>query len=56
MVKLFGRHSVRPVKEEGESERDAEKRIRAVIEDATVAVTLQMREPERIKLKWEKAV
>lgn len=51
--KLFRKHKVGPVLEQGETFQDAKKRIFDVVEDSSLVITLQMRHPERIRLAWE---
>ncbi|CZR54671.1 related to cytochrome P450 3A7 [Phialocephala subalpina] len=51
--KLFRKHKVSPVLEQGETFEDAKKRIFNVVEDSSLVITLQMRHPERIRLAWE---
>ncbi|KAE8449165.1 hypothetical protein EG329_008549 [Mollisiaceae sp. DMI_Dod_QoI] len=51
--RLFRKHNVRPVLEEGETFDDAKKRIFDVVEDSHLVITLQMKHPEKIRLIWE---
>jgi cytochrome P450 len=50
---LFKKHRVRPVLEAGETSTHASQRILRVVEDSGLEVTLKMKHPELIKLKWE---
>lgn len=54
--KLFRKHKVSPVLEQGETFEDAKKRIFDVVEDSSLVITLQMRHPEKVRLAWEEIV
>jgi cytochrome P450 len=49
---LLRRHRVEPVLLEGESYADASERILELVEDSELEVTLKMKHPEKVKLKW----
>ena len=49
---LLRRHRVEPVRLDGESRANAAERILRTVEDSDLEVTLKMKHPERIKLKW----
>lgn len=50
---LFKKHRVQPVLEPGETVAEAAQRILRVVEDSGLEVTLRMKHPELIKLRWE---
>ncbi|OAP58718.1 hypothetical protein AYL99_07808 [Fonsecaea erecta] len=52
VAQLFRNHRVDPVLEVGEDMLDARRRIERVVEDSHVGLTVTMRHPERIRLKW----
>ena len=55
MATLFREHRVRPVKLAGESAKDAQRKVLAVVDDSAIsAITLQMQQPERVSLVWSK--
>lgn len=57
MAVLFGRHSVKPRREDGESEDQAAGRVYRMIEDSAItAVTLQMKSPRDVALIWEEVL
>ena len=49
---LFGRYKVYPVLLEGESSENAKERILKTIEKSHVEITLQMKNPRSVALKW----
>lgn len=49
---LFRRHCVQPVLEAGETSAEASQRVLHVVEDSGLEVTLRMKHPELIKLRW----
>lgn len=53
MAKLFRKHKVGIVLEEGETEEQARERVWEVLEDSWLRVTIQIRCPEKVKLAWE---
>lgn len=52
MAALFRTHRVRPVLREGETEAQARERVQSVVEDSAVRMTLQMKDPGRVKVRW----
>ncbi|KAH7418492.1 cytochrome P450, family 5, subfamily A [Cadophora sp. MPI-SDFR-AT-0126] len=53
VARLFGKHRVRPLVNEGESVEDVRRRVLSTVEDSKLAMTLKMNHPERVKLVWE---
>jgi hypothetical protein len=53
LVRLFHRHHVSPVLEPGEKVEEANRRIRGIVDDSEINITLQIKHPEKIRLKWE---
>jgi len=41
------------VQESGESQKEADEKAKALIEDSKLSVTLSIKHPEKIKLLWE---
>lgn len=54
IASLFRDHRVRPIMNPGETHMEAKKRILEVIEDSTLRLLLQMRDPGRLSLAWER--
>lgn len=54
LARLFRTHAVRPVQRAGEDPAAARRRVCEVVEDSQVKLTLQMREPGRVALRWER--
>lgn len=54
MAALFHGHAVEPVRERGETTSQMTDRVRGVINDITINLTLQMKHPERAPLVWSK--
>ena len=55
MASLFREHRVEPVLKAGEKADGGQRRLMAMINNAYIAsVTLQMRDPEAVALKWRK--
>ena len=54
MVSMFREHRVAPARMEGESEGAATARVWATLEDTGMGVLLQMLNPEKTPLVWEK--
>lgn len=53
MTTLFRKHRVRPVLRQGESTEDARKTLIQMAEDsALTTITVQMRHPKRVGLRW----
>ncbi len=52
MAALFRTHRVRPVLRAGETEARARERVRGVVEDSAVRMTLQMKDPGRVRVRW----
>ncbi|KIY02714.1 uncharacterized protein Z520_01179 [Fonsecaea multimorphosa CBS 102226] len=52
LASLFRSHRVEPVLEAGEDMWDARRRIERVVQDSHVDLTVTIRHPERIKLRW----
>lgn len=53
MATLFRNHRVRPVLKEGETPEDGRKRLMRMAGDsALTAITLQMRNPQSVSLRW----
>ena len=57
LATLFSQYRVRPVLREGESEADGQRALQNMVDNSTIsAITLQMREPKKRALRWEKRV
>ena len=52
MARLFLNHRVEPVLEHAESIDDARRRVAGIVQDSHMLATLQIRRPERLKVKW----
>ncbi|KAF7871970.1 uncharacterized protein EAF02_009075 [Botrytis sinoallii] len=52
MAGLFYRHRVEIVKEGGENQEEAEKRVKAFVDDSAMVLLLQMMHPEKAGLRW----
>ena len=46
------RHSVEPLRLEGETSSGARKRVEDVLGDCIFGLTLSMREPDKVELRW----
>lgn len=53
IARLFRRNQCSPVFLDGETMVEAKKRVLNVVEDSNLVVTLKMRHPEKVKLRWE---
>ncbi|OQU94990.1 hypothetical protein CLAIMM_01262 [Cladophialophora immunda] len=53
VAQLFRNHRAAPVQEEGETMQDARRRVERVVQDSRVGLTVTIRHPERIRLKWQ---
>ncbi|KAL8684485.1 MAG: hypothetical protein Q9218_008274, partial [Villophora microphyllina] len=54
MFTLLGRFRVVPVAKEGESVEQARQGVKEMVDDSAIqAITLQMRHPDRVALRWE---
>jgi cytochrome P450 len=53
VVSLFKNHEVRPVQLKGESQKATADRVKMVVDDSTLDITLTMKHPEKIRLIWE---
>ncbi|KAF5877070.1 putative cytochrome p450 monooxygenase protein [Botrytis fragariae] len=56
MVSLFKRNRVEIVREEGEIEEEAKKRVMSVVKDNVIVLLLQMRSPEKVSVRWVSGV
>lgn len=54
MASIFRDHKVEPVPEKGETVGQTRKRIQDVIQDSGMVLNIQMKHPERAKLRWTK--
>ena len=55
LAKLFRHYRVRPVVENGEDEADGRRVLARMVDDSAIsAITLQMLEPRRRSLRWER--
>lgn len=55
LATLISQYRVRPVLRPGESEADGQRALRSMVENSAIsAITLQMREPRKRALGWEK--
>lgn len=52
MAALFRTHRVRPVLREGETEAHARERVQIIVEDSAVRMTLQIKDPGRVRVRW----
>lgn len=52
MEGLFHRHRVEIVKEDGENQEEAEKRVKALLDDSAMVLLLQLMKPEKVGLRW----
>lgn len=52
IARLFQKHQVKPSIEAGETRKQAERRVRAAMEDSELNITLSMRKPDEIRLVW----
>ena len=55
LSRLFGKYRVSAVSQDGETEDERRERIKAVLKDSGINITLKMNHPERISLRWEVA-
>ncbi|PVH74538.1 cytochrome P450 [Cadophora sp. DSE1049] len=53
MARLFRRHKVGAVVENGEMEDEVKRRVMDTVEDSKLWLTLRMNHPERVKLVWK---
>lgn len=54
MATFFAKHRVRPVLQEGQTQEDAHKLLIDMVEGSNISfITLQMREPRKVALRWE---
>ena len=53
LSRLLKGHRVRPVLMPGESESDAGKRLLNVVEDSEMEIAIKMKQPERLRVRWE---
>jgi len=56
IARLFKDARVRPKLEAGEKREDAVRKVKEVVEDSELGVTLHMVHPERAQLIWETLV
>ena len=55
MASLFGRHRVEPITSSGQGEEEGRKACLKMVNDSAItAITLQMRKPGSVALRWEK--
>ena len=55
LATLFSQYRVRPVLQEGESEAEGQRALQSMVDHSAIsAITLQMREPKKRALRWEK--
>lgn len=54
IAQLLSGHTIEVVRNPGEAEEQARKRVFSVIRDSVVKLTLQVRRPESVKLKFVK--
>lgn len=54
IMTIFSRYTVAPVAEKGETMEEAKERLRCVMEDSQPRLTLQMNNPQEVKMKWSK--
>lgn len=55
LATLFSQYRVRPVLRAGESEADGQRALQSMVDNSAIsAITLQMREPKKRALRWEK--
>ena len=55
MASLFGRYRVKPVVCSGQNEEEARKACLKMVDDSAIsAITLQMRNPRNVALRWER--
>ena len=55
LAALFSQYRVRPVLRAGEMEADGQKELQNMVDNSAIfAITLQMREPRKRALRWEK--
>lgn len=52
MAGLFHRHRVEIVKEDGENQEEAEKRVKELLDDSAMVLLLQLMKPEKVGLRW----
>jgi cytochrome P450 len=52
IMTLFGRCSVEPVVEEGESVEQAREKLLRLLQDSQPVLTLQINRPKKVRLKW----
>ncbi|EMR85189.1 putative cytochrome p450 protein [Botrytis cinerea BcDW1] len=52
MAGLFHRHRVEIVKEDGENQEEAEKRVKALLDDSAMVLLLQLMKSEKVGLRW----
>ncbi|KAF2750887.1 cytochrome P450 monooxygenase-like protein [Sporormia fimetaria CBS 119925] len=53
MVSMFRQHRVEPVREEGENQEDARRRVKEAVADTGMRLLLQMLHPEKVALRWK---
>jgi len=55
VANLFSTHQVKPVLSPGQNSDDATKALLCMVEGSAIsAITLQMQEPRKVALKWER--
>lgn len=55
IVSLFSTHHVKPVLSTGQNSEDAKKALLGMVKGSAIsAITLQMQEPRKVALKWER--
>lgn len=55
LASLFQQYQVRPVLRDGESEEEGRRALVAMVDGSAIsAITLQMQEPRKRALRWEK--
>ena len=55
LATLFSQYRVQPVLRAGESEADGQRALQSMVDNSAIsAITLQMKEPRRRPLRWEK--
>lgn len=50
---LFQNHRVMPAPQAGETEETASKRIIEAVEDSEIVLTIKVKNPEKIRVRWE---
>ena len=55
MATLLGNYQVKPVLSQGQTSEDGKRALQEMVDDSAIsAITLQMQQPEKVALQWER--